>query len=188
MSMKTRIGIIAIAVGALAGNAALAADNAFYLGGSLGQARANFDTAGAAANIGAGVTNSEGIYKVYGGYQFHKNFSVEGTYINLGSYTATNGRTIEPAGWGLALVGAWPIGNDFSLLARLGEYRIRQKMNPTGVADNSWSPGFGAGLRYDFNANLSARGEIERIQKMGSNTNTVSNDSTVYTFGLGYKF
>lgn len=65
---------------------------------------------------------------------------------------------------------------------------MRQKMNPQGVADNSWSPTFGAGLRYDFNANLSARGEIERIQKMGSNTNTVSNDSTIYTLGLGYKF
>lgn len=103
MSMKTRIGIIAIAIGALAGNAALAADNAFYIGGSLGQARANFDTAGAAANTGGAVTNSEGIYKIFGGYQFHKNFSVEGTYINLGSYTTINNRTIEPAGWVLHL-------------------------------------------------------------------------------------
>ena len=188
MSMKTQIGIIAIAIGTLTGGNALAADNAFYLGGSLGQARATFDAAGASANVGAGVTNSEGIYKIFGGYQFHKNFSIEGTYLNLGSYNTTNSRTIEPAGWGLALVGAWPIGNDFSILARLGEYRMRQRMNPQGVADTSWSPNFGAGLRYDFNANLSARGEIERVQKMGSNTNTVSNDTTIYTLGLGYKF
>lgn len=188
MSIKTRIGIIAIAIGTLAGNATLAADNAFYIGGSLGQARANFDTAGAAANVGTAISNSDGIYKIYGGYQFHKNFSVEATYINLGSYNTVNSRTIEPAGWGVALVGAWPIGNDFSILAKLGEYRMRQKMNPQGVADNSWSPTFGAGLRYDFNANLSARGEIERIQKMGSNTTTVSNDSTIYSIGLGYKF
>ena len=188
MTTPKRIAATLFALGILTGSAAFGADNGFYIGGSLGQARPNFDTVGAAANVGTGISSSDGIYKVFGGYQFHQYFSVEGTYINLGSYTTTTTATVEPAGWGVALVGAWPIGNSFSVLGRLGEYRMRLRLKPIDRADNSWSPSFGAGLKYDFNPKFSARGEFERIQKMGSNTNTVSTDANVYSFGLAYKF
>ncbi len=188
MSMKTRIGIIAIAIGAAVSGIAAAADNTYYIGGGWGQTRPNFDTAGTASGVGRNFDSSDGAYKLYGGYNFHKSFSVEATWINLGSFNSNAGSMVEMAGWGLSLVGYMPVAKDFSLIGRIGEYRMRLKRNPLGTSDNSWSPSFGVGLKYDFNANFSARGEFERITKMGSNTTTISTDANLYTLGLSYQF
>lgn len=188
MSKKTRIGAIAIAFSAASCGMAFAADNTFYIGGGWGQSRPNFDTAGTASGVGTLFNSSDGAYKLYGGYNFHKNFSVEGTWINLGSYDSNAANTVEMAGWGIALVGDLPLSKEFSLLGRIGEYRMRMKRNPLGTADNSWSPSFGVGLKYAFNPNFSARAEFERITKMGSNTTTISTDANVYTLGLAYQF
>ena len=188
MSTKTRIGAIAFAICAAASGYAAAADNTYYIGGSFGQSRASFDGAGTASGIGTVFNSSAGAYKLYGGYNFHKNFSVEGSWINLGSYDSNVANKAEIAGWGLSLVGYLPLSKEFTLLGRLGENRMRLKRTPGGIADNSWSPTFGVGLKYDFNPNLSARAEFERITKMGSNTTTVSTDANVYSFGLGYQF
>jgi OOP family OmpA-OmpF porin len=188
MSINTRISAVVIALGAALSGAAVAAETPVYIGGSWGQARPNFDTAGGAANTGGGVNSSDGAYKFFAGYQFHKNFSVEGTYVNLGSFTSVSGNAFEPTGWGLSLVGMMPLGNNISLLGRLGEYKMRQRMKPTSISESSWSPAFGIGLQYDFNQNFNARAEFERIQKIGSNATTVSNDTNLYTLGLGYRF
>jgi len=188
MSMKTSIGAVVLAIGAAASGYATAADNTFYIGGGLGQSRPNFDTAGTASGIGTSFNGSDGAYKLYGGYKFHKNFSVEGTWINLGTYDSNIFNQVEIAGWGIALVGYIPVAKDFSLLARLGENRMRVKRIPLGTADNSWSPSFGAGLKYDFNPSFSARAEFERITKMGSNVTTINTDANVYTIGLSYQF
>ena len=188
MSINTRISAVVIALGAALSGAAIAAETPVYIGGSWGQARPNFDGAGSAANTGGAVASSDGAYKFFAGYQFHKSFSIEGTYVNLGSFNAINGNKIEPSGWGLSLVGYYPLGNSFTLLGRLGEYKMRQRMKPTSIADTSWSPAFGVGLQYDFNQNFVARAEFERIQKIGSNTTTVSNDTNLYSLGLGYRF
>lgn len=187
MSKKILIGAAVFAIGAAASGIGAAADNSFYLGGSWGQSRASFDS-GNASGIGTNFNNSDVAYKLYGGYQFHKNFSVEGTWINLGSYNSNAGSQAEIAGWGISLVGYLPLANNFSLLGRIGENRMRLKRLPLGTADNSWSPTFGAGLKFDFNRNLSGRAEFERITKMGSNTTTASTDANVYTLGLNYAF
>jgi hypothetical protein len=52
MSMKMRIGVIALAFSAATCGVAAAADNTFYIGGSMGQSRPNFDGAGNASGIG----------------------------------------------------------------------------------------------------------------------------------------
>ena len=92
------------------------------------------------------------------------------------------------AGWGLSLVGYLPLAKDFTLLGRLGEARMRLRTTPLGIADTTWSTIIGVGLKYDFNPNLSARAEFERIMKMGANPTTVSTDANLYTLGLGYTF
>jgi OOP family OmpA-OmpF porin len=188
MSTKTRIGAIAVALCAAASGVASAADNTFYIGGSIGQSRPNFDTAGSVSGMGSNFNNSDGAYKLYGGYKFHKNFSIEGTWINLGTYDSNILNQAEISGWGIALVAYAPLSKDFSLLGRLGENRMRLKRIPLGTADNSWSPSFGVGLKYDFNPNISARAEFERILKMGSNVTTINTDANVYTLGLSYQF
>ena len=185
--MAAKIRIVAlIAIGILVSAAAIAQDNGFYIGGSGGQGRPSFDTAGAMP--GTTVDNSNSAYKVFGGYQINKNFGVEGSYLSIGTFHVSNGTTIDLYGWGIAAVGTLPLANGFSLLGRLGAYRMRERANPFGNADNTTSPNFGAGVKYDINANFSARVEAERLLRMGSNTNTISSDANVYTIGLGYKF
>ena len=74
---------------------------------------------------------------------------------------------------------------------RAGDYAQARQLFRKEVARAAYVPEFHFWLglaSYGLGDVVSARGEIERIQKMGSNTNTISNDSTVYTFGLGYKF
>ena len=188
MATQKRIAAILLSLGLLAGGTAFGADNGYYIGGSWGQARPDFNTSNSVANMGASIDTSDVAWKAWGGYQFNKFIGVEVIYINLGSYAVSNGNTIEPAGWGIALVGTAPITDTFALFAKIGEYRIRQKMNPASVDDNTWSPSFGLGMKYNFNPNFFGRLEYERIQSIGSDTSTIDNNSNVYTLGLGYKF
>jgi len=171
----------AVAQGAAAGQ-----DNGFDIGGSGGQGRPSFDTAGAAP--GTAVDNSNSAWKVFGGYQFNKNFGVEASYVSIGTFNMSNGNSIDLYGAGIALVGTLPLGMNFSLLGRGGVNRMRERINNGGNADNTTSPTFGAGVKYDINANWSARVEAERILRMGSNNTTISSDANVYTLGIGYKF
>jgi len=187
MLAQTRITAAFFVVGFLTCGAAIAADNGFYLGGSAGQNRPNWDTAGAVPGIG--IDNSTSAYKVFGGYQINKYFGTEITYLHLGDYNLSSGvSSITLSGYGISLLGALPVGNGVSLLGRLGENRMRETLNSTGVSDNTSSPSFGVGLKYDFNSNFSVRAEAERFLRLGSDNNTVSNDSSLYTVGVGYKF
>jgi OmpA-OmpF porin, OOP family len=186
--MFTKILLVA---GILVSGATFAADNGIYIGASLGQARPSFDSPNSAIAAGAAVTfdNSAYAYKVYGGYQLNQYFGVELIYHNLGEYNILIGGKLNKAditGWGGALVGAAPIGKDVSLLGRIGMTHTRETF--AGSSDNIWSPSFGVGLKYDFNPNLSARGEFERFTKIGSNDNTIGAHANVWTLGLGYKF
>ena len=180
-----------LVIGLLLSAASQAADTGFYIGGSLGQARASFDQPVAAFLAGVPVTadNSSYAYKVYGGYQLNQYFGVELIYHYLGEYNIVMGTALNKAditGWGGALVGTAPLGKDFSLLGRVGITHTRETF--IGSSDNIWSPSFGIGLKYDFNPNLSARGEFEHFTKIGSNDNTIGAHINVWTLGLGYKF
>jgi len=177
-----------LAIGILVSGAAIAADNGFYIGASAGQGRPNFDTAGASPAVALGVDSSGSAYKAFGGYQINKYFGAEASYVSVGSFNVSNGGSIDLYGWGISLVGTLPVGKDFSLLGRAGVNRMRERMNATGLADNTTSPTYGVGIKYDFNANFSGRIEAERILRMGSNNNTISSDANMYTIGLGYKF
>ena len=198
MLMHTRISTVLVAIGLWASGPALAADNGFYVGGSVGQARASFDGTRAAV-IGFPITfdNSSYAWKAFGGYQINQYFSAELNYVKLGEYNSVLTvpafgnlfAKVDISGWGVALVGAMPLGKNFSLLGRIGETRLRETLSGNGSTnDNTWSPSFGIGLKYDFNPNLSARGEVERFTKIGSNDNTIGAHANLYTLGLAYKF
>jgi OOP family OmpA-OmpF porin len=184
----------------------LAAENGvFYIGGNLGQARVHFDgTPVVAAGFPITYDNSDTAWNVFGGYQFNQYFSAELSYVKLGNYhanLATPGgnlfTNIQITGWGGSLVGTLPLGKDFSLLGRIGATWMRQSRGSCDVcidivstaSDNTWSPTFGIGLKYDFKSNLSARAELTHYTNVGdSNANTFGATINVYTIGLAYKF
>ncbi len=193
MSTKTRLGAvaIAIAIGAAISGGASAADDTFYIGGAWGGARPSFDSANVTSGVGTNF-NAKSSYmrplKIYGGLKLSKNFSIEGTWLNLGSFDSNTGNTLEMTGWGMSLVGYLPVTKDLSLLGRLGENRMTLKNITNNASDTTWSPVLGVGLKYDLNPNIGVRWEVERISKMGSNTTTIKTDTNLYTVGLDYQF
>ena len=198
MLLLTRVIKIVFAIWLATSGIAFAADNGFYIGGGFGQARPSFD-ANPAAALGFPVTNdnSSAVWNAFGGYQINQYFSAELRYVNLGEYNSalsvpgigTLLAKIRITGWGAALVGALPLGKDFSLLGRVGENRLRETLFGNGSTnDNTWSPSFGIGLKYGINPNLSARAEVEHFTKIGSNDNTIGAHANLYTVGLVYKF
>lgn len=93
-------------------------------------------------------------YKLIGGYQFNPHFSVEGSYVALGSARSNGSGTVDMApadgilpleelatfadtarlrvhGWELAATGIWPLNQHWSLFGRLGAFHSRTSVDIT---------------------------------------------------------
>src|SRR6185436_11566419 len=131
--MHTQTKVLATAL--LAGFAALPtlamaqakggnADLGFYAGASVGQSKTS-DCPG-----GGSCDDKDTAYRVFGGYKFHPNIAVEGGYSPLGetsSSFAGGSLKAEANAWDIVGVGSWPLGNNFSILGKLGFYNAELK-------------------------------------------------------------
>ena len=161
-----------------------------YVGLSAGQSRAKIDEPRITATLlGSGLTTtsmtrdeSDPAYKLFGGYQFNRNFALEAGYFNLGRFGFTS--TTAPAGtltgsiklhgFNLDLVGTLPITDRFSAIARVGgQYAYaRDNFSGSGAVNvlnpNPSAHGFnykaGLGLQYEFNPSFLVRAEAERYR------------------------
>lgn len=192
---------------------ALAADSPWYIGANIGSSQANIDTGRIARELtGAGFTigavSADDTHmggKLFAGYQFHRNFAVEGGYVDLGRFTYV-ATTTAPAGMlnakmrrqgaNVDLVGTLPITNGWSALGRVGVVHtsVRDTLNGTGgvvvpfpnPAKSDTSAKFGLGIQYDLSKGVGLRGEVERYQISDSagNVGTIE----MYSAGLVVKF
>jgi OOP family OmpA-OmpF porin len=140
-----------------------------YFGASAGRSKSDIDCTGTLTCD----TSATG-WKVFGGYLFHPNFGVEGSWYQSGKSSfsaAVEGLTatgeFKSRGFGLyalaqAAQGPW---NGF---VKLGAVSARAT-GAARVADISGSisethtqVGWGAGVGYDFTRNFGARLEVER--------------------------
>lgn len=184
-------------------------DTFWYLGGNIGQSRAKIDdehiTPYLPGRVSISDDNTDTAYKLFGGYQFNKNFAVEGGYFNLGEfgYTATtvpagtlNGN-IKLQGLNLDAVGMLPLADKFSVFGRLGLIYAQAKdhFSSSGVvatptdpnpSKNAWNYKAGLGVQYDFNESLGMRLEAERYRVDDAVGNT--GDINMYSVGLVYRF
>src|SRR5207342_2946038 len=86
---------------AVSGQAAVAAESGWYLGGGIGQSQANIADDRISTQLsGYGLTmtsidddDKDTGYKLFGGYKFNKYFAVEGGYFNLGKFGFTANTT-----------------------------------------------------------------------------------------------
>ncbi len=169
----------------------LAQDSPYFYGGAgIGQSRAKFDEQRITDTvIPAGVTTTSissddrgNGYKLFGGYQFNRNFALEAGYFDLGKFSFSS--TTSPAGsidgnlrvrgLNLDLVGTLPLTERFSALGRIGAQhsRTRDEISGTGAAagvsalqrDGGRHLKLGAGLQYEFNRSMFLRGEAERYR------------------------
>lgn len=209
-SVAYRLGAIGLAVlgTTLAGHAVAQTAPGWYIGGDIGRTSTDFDNNRAVGVPPATVTSIGGdekdtAYKLFGGYQFHRNLAVEGGYYSLGRYdygytTATgafSGST-KFDGVNLDLVGMWPVTDRFSVLGRVGAAytRARTSVSTAGAVpdmggsqtERHWGPKLGLGLEYAITPQLAVRGEWERYRVREAIRDR--SDVDVASIGLVYRF
>jgi OOP family OmpA-OmpF porin len=206
-------GMMCLAVlSALTSSYGRADDPAWYIGANVGQSRSEIDKEQISRNLLESGFTSVSIssderdigYKLFGGYQFNRNISLEGGYFDLGEFdfTATtlpmgtlDGK-INLKGLNLDLVGTLPITETFSAFARVGlNYAdIQGTFSGTGniIADDPKPSSrdtnykFGVGLQYDLSESLGVRAEAERYRiddAVGNN-----GDIDLFSIGMVYRF
>jgi OOP family OmpA-OmpF porin len=199
------LGLMALA--AVAGSGAMAADTGWYGGLNIGQSKATIDDDRITRRLlGSGFTGVSIIddekdtgYKLYGGYKFNRNFALEGGYFDLGKFgfTATTvpagtlTGSIKLRGINLDAVGILPITDKFSALARIGANyaQARDSFSGTGAVrvldpsprENDTNYKYGLGIQYAFSDSLGLRVEAERYRI----NDAVGNKGDVDLFSLG---
>ena len=130
-------GTLSLAVfAAIASSFAMAEDSGWYGGANIGQSRAKIDDARITSGLlGKGFTSSlitddnrDTGYKLFGGYQFNRNFAFEAGYFDFGrfGYLATTvpagtlNANIKLKGLSFDAIGILPFTEKFSAFGRLG--------------------------------------------------------------------
>ena len=158
------------AVLALTGLPANAADNGFFLGGSIGQSGVQVDDLDYDANATG--------YKLIAGWRFLDWLAVEGNYVDFGSGDETilgDRISTEADGVSLSAVGFVPLG-PVDLYARVGA--IDWDAEVTSVDFGSFSDD-GTDLTYGVGAqfrvlSLAFRAEYERFDLEGADVDMIS--------------
>ena len=161
-----------------------------YGGISLGQSQARIDEPRISARlasegaISSSMTRNEHdmAYKIFGGYQFNRNFAVEAGYFNLGKFdfnsttvpAGTYNGQIKLQGANVDLVATLPLTQRWSALGRAGiQYaNARDTFQSTGAvripnatpSKNAVNYKIGAGVQYEVNPSLFVRGEVEHLR------------------------
>lgn len=191
---------------------AMAQDTGWYAGANIGQSNATIDEARITSGLlGSGLvagpfnnTERDRGFKLFGGYQLNKYFSVEAGYFDLGRFgftttttpTGTLNGDIRLKGLNLDAVGTLPITEKFSAFGRVGVAYARTEDNFNGTgAVNVLNPNpsardtnlkVGLGVQYAFTEALSARAEIERYRINDAMGN--KGDVDLASLGLVYRF
>lgn len=214
MSSHCTLRSIGIAgIGSLLALSSVAQESGYVYGGlSLGQSRAEIDEARITASLlGAGL-NTTGMskdesgkgFKVFGGYQFNRQFAIEGGYFNLGNFGFTSttnppgslsGR-IKLQGLNLDLVGTWPLTERLSAIGRVGgQYAsTRDTFSGTGAVTvlnpnpsaRALNAKVGLGLQYEFSRSFFMRAEAERYRVNDAVGNR--GDVNLYSVSLVFPF
>jgi len=187
-----------------------AADSNWYLGAGAGRAESDIssgDTVGALQGIGAtgvsaSVDDDDTAYKLTVGYEYNSNFSIEAGYVDFGETEVNASGSLsgvpftadaesDSYGLTLAAVGKWNIGNNFSLLGKVGAFYWDADIDATATAlgisasvddsDDDVDFFYGVGAQYDFDQ-FALRAEYEVYN------NVLEEDIDVYTLNLLYRF
>ena len=209
---KTSGSLSLLALAALISPYALADDLGWYGGANIGRSAATIDDARITSGLTSGGLATSSIsdrdrstgFKLYGGYQFHRNFALEGGYFDLGKFgytantipTGTLDGNIKLKGFNLDAVGILPITDRFSALGRVGLNYAKASDSFAGtgavsVANPNPSKSgtnykLGVGLQYAFTEALGLRAEVERYRV----NDAVGNKGHVdlFSVGLVYRF
>ncbi|MGH8831896.1 MAG: outer membrane beta-barrel protein [Polaromonas sp.] len=193
---------LVLAAGTLTPHAAFAQDMGFYIGAGVGQSKgkdACSDLGGVGFSGSCDDTDTGG--KLFLGYQFNKNFAVEGGYVDLGKFKASGTISGVPVSadakaktWQLVAVGTLPLANNFSVFGKAGVHRWDLDVRASALgstitaSDNGTDLTLGIGAGYEFTKNLGVRLEWERFRNVGEDATTGKSNVDLISVGLRYRF
>lgn len=159
--MRSKL-LTATLAAALLGTSAFAAqaqDTGFYAGLGAGQSR---------VDEGA-YDDHDTALSLFGGYQFHRNFALEGGFTDFGDLRPdVPGADLSVDSVSLTAVGILPFNDRFSGYAKAGVQRwdLDHAIPAlTGTTkDHGTDPVYGLGLQYRFNDQVALRGEYTRTE------------------------
>ncbi|MGB8339619.1 MAG: outer membrane beta-barrel protein [Burkholderiales bacterium] len=122
-------------------------------------------------------------FKIFGGYSFTPNVSGEIGYLDIGKAKVTlNGINATASGNAVYVdaVGNYPVGNNVSLLGRIGFANAKAKAvaGAGSASDSTTKLHWGLGASYDFTPAVSLRGEWEQVTDFASSL----------SIGIAFKF
>ena len=189
-----------------------ATDKVWYGGISVGSTKEDFSNnaltvPGATASSLSVDDTGTGI-KLFGGYQFSRNFSVEGGYTDLGKFRVTRNVTaptagaltanIKSSGFHLDAVGTLPLQGGFSLLGKVGGIYATTRTSGAfsgGLGTfsgqgkrHAWDWKWGVGASYEFAQNFGLRLEYENINNLINDTAVGKADVGMWSLGLTRRF
>jgi OOP family OmpA-OmpF porin len=212
--LLTRLASLCTLAAAMAGNAHSQEANYYYFGVGAGQSHSQLNEADTTSsmfgpNTGASLQGHEQqdtAYKIFGGYQFNRNFALEAGYFNLGkfSYRAAAGPstlngTYEVEGLNLDMIGTLPMSERFSVFGRLGAQYANTRdsfsgtgtLTPTGGNPSKRDTNLkvGLGVQYDISPSMQVRAEAERyrINDAMDNRGDINVFSVSLVFPIGRK-
>jgi OOP family OmpA-OmpF porin len=168
-------------------------DTGWYLGASIGQSTVDIEGCGG----GVDCDDKDTSWRILGGYQLNRNFSIELGFHQFGDASASApGERVdfEANAFELVGVGYLPMGSNFGLYGKAGFYRGETKASgntiafgPIDVKETNTDFTFGLGLQYSFSPQLSIRGEWQRYADVGGGDIEAS-DVDVMSVGLVVRF
>ena len=154
---------------------AVAADNGFYLGGSVGQTQLEIDQLGDQV-YSADFSGDDMAYKIFAGLRFLTFLGVEGAYRDFGApedvVSELDGTvTADLTGYDVAAVGFLPLGIA-DIFAKAGMAAWDAELNldaddiSESVTDDGEDPFYGLGFQLRFKS-FAVRAEIEYFDVEG---------------------
>jgi OOP family OmpA-OmpF porin len=170
-------------------------DAGWYLGASFGQSEVDIEGCDL-----AGVTCDEKdtAWRILGGYRINRNFAIELGFHQFGDASASGpggNLNFEANAFELVGLGAFPLGNEFSIYGKAGLYRGETKVTgstfltgPVDIKETNTDLTYGIGAQYDVNRQLGIRLEWQRYTNMGDNATIGESDVDVMSVGLVFRF
>ena len=201
MNMKPIIWGLLLSAATFFSPLAIAADEAGpYLGVGIGQTKVK-DLCNVPGLILTSCKDTDTAFKIFGGYEFTKNWAAELAYVDFGKYPASGTVAGIPVsfnakanGWVLEGVGTWPIADQFGVFGKIGAIVAKVDLSESGggvavsQSSSSTSLTFGVGAKWDFAQHFAARVEFERFNKVGDSSTTGTADIDLFSVGVSYKF
>lgn len=169
-------------------------DAGWYIGGTIGQSEVDIE------NCGGPIACDEKdmAWRILGGYQINRNVAVELGFHQFGDASASGpggNLNYEANAFELVGLGAFPLGNGFSIYGKAGLYRGETKVTgstvltgPVDIKETNTDLTYGIGAQYNVNRQLGIRLEWQRYTDVGDDATIDESDIDVMSLGLVFRF